>query len=153
MNEHSEFMCEALTEARKAYALGEVPIGAVIVKDREIIARGYNLREILHDSTAHAEIMAMREAAKKLGDWRLTGTTLYSTIEPCTMCGGAIVQFRVDRLVYGAPDLKAGAVDSVIDVVRDPRFNHRVEVMAGVLEDECRAIIQQFFKDLRNKKN
>ncbi len=151
MNEHVKFMREALIEAVKAYNLGEVPIGAVIVKDNEIIARGYNLRETLLDSTAHAEIVAMRQAAQRLGDWRLSGTTLYSTIEPCAMCGGAIVQFRVDRLVYGAPDPKAGAVDSVIDVVRERRFNHRVDVISGVLEDDCREIIQQFFRELRNK--
>lgn len=151
MKEHVKFMREALIEARKAYALGEVPIGAVIVKEGEIIARGHNLRETFADSTAHAEIVAMREAARKLGDWRLSGTTLYSTIEPCTMCGGAIVQFRVDNLVYGAPDPKAGAVDSIIDVVREPRFNHQVAVVSGVLEDECREIIQQFFRELRSK--
>lgn len=150
MDEHVGFMREALSEARKAYDLGEVPIGAVIVKDNEIIARGHNLRETLVDSTAHAEILAMREAAGKLGDWRLSGTILYSTIEPCAMCGGAIVQFRVDRLVYGAADPKAGAVDSVLDVVREPGFNHQVAVLSGVLEKECREIIRQFFRELRD---
>ncbi|KJS03462.1 MAG: hypothetical protein VR68_01345 [Peptococcaceae bacterium BRH_c4a] len=142
-------MREALEEARKAYGLGEVPIGAVVVLDGQIIGRGHNLREVLNDSTAHAEIMAMRQAATKLGDWRLAGSTLYSTIEPCPMCAGAIVQFRVQTLVYGAADPKAGAVDSLVDLVRDPRFNHRVEVITGVLEEECAGIIRAFFREIR----
>ncbi|MHB1044040.1 MAG: tRNA adenosine(34) deaminase TadA [Eubacteriales bacterium] len=142
-------MQEALVEAEKARTLGEVPVGAVVVFDGEIIGRGHNLRETLKDSSAHAEILAMREAARRLGDWRLNGATLYSTIEPCPMCAGAIVQFRVSTLVYGAADPKAGAVDSVVDLVREPRFNHRVEVMAGVLEEECRSIVRRFFHELR----
>ncbi len=150
--DHSDYMREALLEARKAYSLGEVPIGAVVVLDGEIIGRGHNLREIQKDSTCHAEIIAMREAAKRIGDWRLSGATLYSTIEPCPMCAGAIVQFRVKTLVYGAADLKAGAVDSLMDLVRDPRFNHRVEVVSGVLEQECAGIVQQFFRELRQNK-
>lgn len=150
--DHQGYMREALAEARKAYALGEVPVGAVLVLNGEIIGRGHNLREMLVDSTAHAEIMAMREAARRLGDWRLEGTTLYATIEPCPMCAGAIVQFRVPALVYGAPDPKAGAVDSLVDLVRDPRFNHRVEVVSGVLEEECAEIIKAFFRELRSGK-
>jgi len=146
---HPDYMREALEEARKAYGLGEVPIGAVVVLDGQIIGRGHNLREVLNDSTAHAEIMAMRQAATKLGDWRLAGSTLYSTIEPCPMCAGAIVQFRVQTLVYGAADPKAGAVDSLVDLVRDPRFNHRVEVITGVLEEECAGIIRAFFREIR----
>lgn len=149
---HCAYMKEALREARKAYALGEVPIGSVVVLDGEIIGRGHNLREVLKDSTCHAEIIAMREAAQKIGDWRLSGTTLYSTIEPCPMCAGALVQFRVKTLVYGAADLKAGAVDSLLDLVRDPRFNHRVEVVSGVLEQECADIVRQFFRELRQSK-
>ncbi len=149
--DHAGYMRQALAEAEKAYALGEVPIGAVVVLDGEIIGRGHNLREVLKDSTAHAEILALREAAGKIGDWRLNGATLYSTIEPCPMCAGALVQFRVETLVYGAADPKAGAVDSVMDVVRQPRFNHQVEVVAGVLEEECRQIIQRFFQALRGK--
>lgn len=148
--EHAGYMREALVEAGKAYALGEVPIGAVVVYKDKIIGRGHNLRETLKDSTAHAEILAMREAARFIGDWRLNGATLYSTIEPCPMCAGAMIQFRVTTLVYGAADPKAGAVDSVVDLVREPRFNHRVEVVAGVLEEECRAVIQRFFRELRN---
>ncbi len=150
--DHAGYMRQALAEAEKAYALGEVPIGAVVVLEGEIIGRGHNLREVLKDSTAHAEILALREAAGKIGDWRLNGATLYSTIEPCPMCAGALVQFRVKTLVYGAADPKAGAVDSVLDVVRQPRFNHQVEVVAGVLEEECRQIIKRFFQALREKK-
>jgi tRNA(adenine34) deaminase len=144
-------MLEALAEAQKAYEMGEVPIGAVVVLGDQIIGRGHNLRETLKDSTAHAEILAMREAARYLGDWRLVDTVLYSTIEPCPMCAGALVQFRVRTLVYGARDPKAGAVDSIMDVVREPRFNHQVEVVSGVLADECAAIIQRFFRELRQK--
>jgi tRNA(adenine34) deaminase len=144
-------MSEALVEAKKAYALGEVPVGAVVVSAGEIVGRGHNLRETLKDSSAHAEILAMREAAGFIGDWRLNGMTLYATVEPCAMCAGALVQFRVSTLVYGADDPKAGAVDSVVDLVREPRFNHRVEVIAGVLEEECREIIKRFFRELREK--
>lgn len=150
--DHAGYMRQALAEAEKAYALGEVPVGAVVVLEGKIIGRGHNLREVLKDSTAHAEILALREAAGKIGDWRLNGATLYSTIEPCPMCAGALVQFRVKTLVYGAADPKAGAVDSVLDVVRQPRFNHQVEVVAGVLEEECRQIIKRFFQALREKK-
>ncbi|MCF8010160.1 MAG: tRNA adenosine(34) deaminase TadA [Clostridiales bacterium] len=145
-------MYKALDEAYKAYALGEVPVGAVVVKNNQIIGRGHNLRETWIDSTAHAEIISMRNAAREIGDWRLNGATLYSTIEPCAMCSGAIIQFRVDFLVYGAPDTKFGAVDSVLDVVREPAFNHQVSVISGVLEDECRQIIRYFFRQLRKKK-
>ncbi|MBE3588833.1 MAG: tRNA adenosine(34) deaminase TadA [Thermoanaerobacteraceae bacterium] len=151
MTDHRQYMREALAEAQKAYDLGEVPIGAVVVLKGEIIGRGHNLRETLVDSTAHAEILALREAARKLGDWRLVGATLYSTIEPCPMCAGALVQFRVQTLVYGAADPKAGAVDSIMDVVREPRFNHRVQVVSGVLAEECAAIIQRFFRELRQR--
>lgn len=148
---HASYMREALLEARKAYEKGEVPIGCVVVVDGQIIGRGHDLRESLCDATAHAEILAMREAAKNLGDWRLNQATLYVTVEPCAMCAGAIVQFRVKRLVYGAPNAKSGSIDTILDIVHQPRFNHRVEVIAGILEDECKAIIQQFFKELRNK--
>ena len=136
--DHAAYMREALAEASKAYALGEVPIGAVVVLNGKIVGRGHNLRETLIDSTAHAEILAMREAARNSSDWRLSEAVLYSTIEPCAMCAGALVQFRVKLLVYGAADLKAGAVDSVMDVVREPRFNHQVAVLSGVLAEECR---------------
>lgn len=147
--DHDGYMREALVEAEKARAMGEVPIGAVLVFNGEIIGRGHNLRETLKDSSAHAEILAMREAASVIGDWRLEGATLYSTIEPCPMCAGAVVQFRVPVLVYGAKDPKAGAVDSLVDLVRDVRFNHRVEVISGVLEEECAGVIRAFFRELR----
>ncbi len=150
--DHRGYMREALEEAAKACARGEVPIGAVVVLNGEIIGRGHNLREMTNDGTAHAEVLALREAARKIGGWRLEGTTLYSTIEPCPMCAGAVVQCRVKTLVYGAKDPKAGAVDSLVDLVRDPRFNHRVEVVSGVLEEECAGIIKEFFRKLRTGK-
>ena len=149
--DHAAYMREALAEAKKAYALGEVPIGAVVVIGDQIIGRGHNLREKLNDSTAHAEILAMREAARNIKDWRLSDATVYSTIEPCAMCAGALVQFRVKLLVYGAEDVKAGAVDSVLDIVREPRFNHHVAVLSGVLAEECSEIMRRFFKELRHK--
>lgn len=149
---HAGYMWEAIAEAEKAYTIGEVPIGAVVVLNDQIIGRGHNLRETLKDSTAHAEIVAMREAAQQIGDWRLDGSTVYCTVEPCPMCAGAMIQFRVKTLIYGTQDLKAGAVDSIIDVLREPRFNHQVAVVSGVLEEECREIIQRFFRELRDKK-
>lgn len=149
--EHDRFMHLALAEAEKAYKLGEVPIGAVIVKDGEVIAGAHDLRELLNDASAHAEILALREAAQTLGDWRLNDVTLYVTVEPCAMCAGAIVQFRVGRLVYGAPNSKSGSIDSILDIVTQSRFNHQVEVISGVLEDKCKEIIQTFFKELRKK--
>ncbi|GAB6159153.1 tRNA adenosine(34) deaminase TadA [Desulfotomaculum varum] len=148
---HADYMQEALAEARQAAARGEVPIGAVVVVNGQIVGRGHDLRESLCDASAHAEILAMRQAAKQLGDWRLNNATLYVTVEPCAMCAGAIMQFRVGRLVYGAPNAKFGSVDSVLNILQQPRFNHRVEVIAGILEDECRAVLQQFFRALRNK--
>lgn len=146
-----EFMSLALEEAREAAALGEVPIGCVVVHDRQIVARGHNLREVLEDPTAHAETMAIREAARKLGRWRLTGTTVYATLEPCAMCAGALVLARIDRLVYGCEDPKAGACGSVFDIVRDPRLNHRIEVRSGVLEEECRSVLKEFFENRREE--
>ena len=149
---HTGYMREAIAEAQKAYAIGEVPIGAVVVLNGQIIGRGHNLRETLKDSTAHAEIVAMREAAQQIGDWRLDGSTVYCTVEPCPMCAGAMIQFRVRTLIYGTQDLKAGAVDSIMDVLREPRFNHQVAVVSGILEEECREIIQRFFRELRERK-
>ncbi|MDA8210822.1 MAG: tRNA adenosine(34) deaminase TadA [Clostridia bacterium] len=147
------YMRLALTEAEKAFALGEVPIGAVIVRDGEIIAKGHNFRELGKDPTAHAELMAIQIAARKLGGWRLTRTTLYVTVEPCPMCAGAIVQARIPRVVYGARDPKAGAVDSLFDLLRHPGLNHQVEVTAGVLADECAGIMQRFFRKLRSRRD
>lgn len=142
-------MQAALKEAELAYDLGEIPIGAVITLHGEIIGRGYNLKETLNDPTLHAEIVAVRDAAALLGTWRLTGTTIYVTIEPCPMCAGALVQARVKRLVYGADDPKAGAVGSLMDLVRDPRLNHRIEVTRGILAEESRQILQRFFTKIR----
>ncbi|MFO7294707.1 MAG: tRNA adenosine(34) deaminase TadA [Clostridia bacterium] len=144
-------MQQALVEAQKAYDMGEVPIGAVIVKDGEVIARGHNLRETEKDPTLHAEMVAIREAAKHLGGWRLTGCELYVTIEPCPMCAGAIIQARIQRVVFGALDPKAGCAGSLYNLLQDPRFNHRVEVISGVMEEECRRIMQEFFRERREK--
>ena len=142
-------MNAALCEASLAQDEDEVPIGAVIVKDGIIISSAHNMRESLKDSTAHAEILAIREACKAVGAWRLTGCEMYVTIEPCAMCAGAIVLSRMDRLIFGAPDPKAGACGSVMDIVRNPLLNHRVEVTGGVLKDKCRDIIKRYFKNKR----
>ncbi|MGQ9558534.1 MAG: tRNA adenosine(34) deaminase TadA [Desulfurispora sp.] len=149
---HAYWMRCALQEAALAAGKGEVPIGAVVVKNGTIIGRGHNLRETLKDASAHAEILALRQAAQTVGDWRLNGATIYSTIEPCPMCAGALVQFRVDCLVYGARDPKAGAVDSLYNIVRDSRLNHRLQVVEGVLAEECAAIIREFFRTRRAEK-
>ena len=145
------FIREALHEAEKAYALGEVPVGAVVVVDGEIVSRAHNLRETLKDATAHAEIIALREAARARGGWRLEDAVVYTTMEPCPMCAGALVQFRVRKVVYGVADPKAGAAGSIVNLLQEPRFNHQVEVEAGVLEEECREIVQRFFQELRQK--
>lgn len=149
-DEDKVYMAMALDEAQKAYRLGEVPIGAVVVRHQKIIGRGHNMRETWKDPTAHAEMIAIRKACEQAGGWRLTESTLYVTIEPCPMCAGAMVLARLPRLVYGARDPKGGAVDSLFDLVRREELNHRVEVTAGVLEEECRAIMQKFFRELRS---
>jgi len=142
-----KFMDIALDEAKRAQNADEVPVGAVIVDAAgNVIARGFNQPISTHDPTAHAEIVAMRAAARLLGNYRLTGLTLYCTMEPCVMCAGAIVHARIQRLVFGAADARAGAAGSIYDVVRDPRLNHQVEVTAGVREIECREIVQVFFE-------
>jgi len=143
-----QWMTLALEEARAAAAAGDVPVGAIVVADGHILGRGRNRRELDHDPTAHAEIMALREAAKTLGMWRVEAT-LYVTQEPCPMCAGAIVNARVTRLVYGCTNPKAGAVDTLFSIVTDPRLNHRVEVRGGVLATECAGELQQFFAALR----
>lgn len=133
--------------------LGEVPIGAVILDDKgEVVARGYNLRETQHDATAHAELIAIRRACQALGRWRLTGMTLYVTIEPCPMCAGAIIMSRISRVVYGGTDAKAGACESLFNITGCPTLNHQPEMRAGVLEDECSAIIKQFFQERRKNR-
>lgn len=140
----------ALEEAKHAYALGEVPIGAVIIdKAGTLIARGCNLRETQHDATAHAELIAIRRACKSLGRWRLTEMTLYVTIEPCPMCAGAIVMSRISRIVYGSTDRKAGGCESLFNITSCPGLNHQPEICAGILADECSAIIKNFFKERR----
>jgi tRNA(adenine34) deaminase len=143
------FMRAALEEGAEAARLGDVPIGAVVVREGRIIARGQNRREAARDPTAHAELLALREAARHLGGWRLPGCTVYVTLEPCPMCAGALVQARVDRLVYGARDPKAGAAGSLVDLLHSIPFNHTVRVTAGVCEAECRALLQRFFSALR----
>jgi tRNA(adenine34) deaminase len=143
------FMAEALACARLAASEGEVPVGAVVVLDGRVVGRGRNARERLHDPTAHAEVLALQEAARSLGRWRLTGATVYATLEPCPMCAGALINARVDRLVYGVADPKAGAVDTLFDVVRHPRLNHRVEVASGVLAGECGELLKEFFRGRR----
>ena len=145
------FMREALALGRQAAALGEVPVGAVVVAGGEVIGRGFNRREIDGDPLAHAEILALREAAGRTDGWRLLGTTLYVTLEPCAMCAGALVNSRVERLVYGTADPKAGFCGSLGDLVRDPRLNHRLAVTAGVLEAECRELLRGFFERLRDR--
>jgi len=147
-----KYMEEALKEAEKAFDLDEVPIGAVVVKDGEIIGRGYNLRETGKDPTLHAEMIAIRQAAAKVKSWRLTGCEIYVTIEPCPMCAGAMIQARVDRIIFGARDPKAGCAGSLYNLLQDDRFNHRVEVIEGIMEEQCRDIIQKFFRNKRDQK-
>ncbi|MBU7007573.1 tRNA adenosine(34) deaminase TadA [Phosphitispora fastidiosa] len=148
--DHHDYMSIALEEARAAFELGEVPIGAVIVLDGEVVSRAHNMKEQWKDATAHAETVAINRAVKQLGHWRrLREAALYVTLEPCPMCAGAIVQSRIKLLVYGADDPKAGAVRSLMNIVQDPRLNHRVEVLAGVMEQECCGLMKDFFRRLR----
>ena len=147
-----KYMKEALKEASKAYQKEEIPIGAVIVKNGKVIARAYNLKEIKNDTTEHAEIRAIKKASKKLGAWRLADCELYTTLEPCPMCAGAIIQARISKVYIGTMDEKTGACGSVLNLFKDHKFNHNVEVECGVLEDECKEILQDFFKNLRKKK-
>lgn len=143
------YMRMALEQARKAAALGEVPIGAVLVRGSQVLAQAHNFRETWQDPTAHAEMVAIREASTQSGSWRLIDTTLYATLEPCAMCIGAIILARVPRLVFGAVDPKAGACGSIFDLPKERRLNHRVEVIGGVLEQESQELLQTFFKTLR----
>ncbi len=139
----------ALREAEKAAQAGEVPVGAVLVIDDRVVARGHNRTERDGDSTAHAEMVVIRKASKKIGNWRLSGAELYVTLEPCTMCIGAAVLARIDRLVYGCKDPKSGAVGSLYDISKESRLNHEVKVSCGILEEECSQILKQFFRNLR----
>jgi len=149
MDADEQFMDLALSEAEKAMAAGEVPVGAVLVSAGTVVGRGYNRPISASDPTAHAEMLAIREAARALGNYRLREVTLYCTVEPCIMCAGAMVHARISRLVFGTPDPKAGAAGSIYNVLTDPRLNHRVEVVSGICEDRCAAILRTFFASRR----
>jgi tRNA(adenine34) deaminase len=151
--DHEKFMREAIAEATLAFQKGDVPVGAVTVRDGQIIGRGHNRKEELKDPTAHAEMIALQEAARALGGWRLIGVTLYCTMEPCPMCAGAMIQARLPRLVYAMDDPKAGAAGSVVDLLRNERLNHRVEVIAGVLAEKAEELTQSFFQKLRDRRS
>ncbi len=152
LTEEERYMKEAIRQAHKAWKLGEVPIGCVIVRDGKIIARGYNRRNTDKNTLAHAELQAIRKASRAAGDWRLEDCTIYVTLEPCQMCAGAIVQARIPRLVIGSRNPKAGCAGSVLNLLQVPAFNHQVEITEGVLEEECSLMLTDFFRDLREKK-
>ena len=145
------YMGIAIKEAQKAMSAGDVPVGAVIVRNGDIIAQSFNMREAANDATAHAEILAIREACRKLGRWRLNDCTIYVTLEPCPMCAGALVMSRMERLVYALPESKTGAAESVFNIVDNKSLNHRMKVTAGICENQCRELMQKFFKEKRDK--
>lgn len=149
MTEQEKYMKEAIRQAKKAYALGEVPIGCVIVYQGKVIGRGYNRRNTDKNTLAHAEITAIDKASKKMGDWRLEGCALYVTLEPCQMCAGAIVQARIDEVVMACMNPKAGCGGSILNILEMPEFNHQVKVTRGVLEEECSHMLKSFFRELR----
>ncbi len=151
ISEDEKYMKEALKQAKKAYDLGEVPIGCVIVRDGKIIARGYNRRNMDKNTLSHAEISAIRKASKVVGDWRLEGCQMYVTLEPCQMCAGALVQSRIDRVVIGCMSPKSGCAGSVLNLLQMEEFNHQVEIKSGVLEEACAAILTEFFAHLRER--
>lgn len=152
MTEQERYMKEAICQAKKARALEEVPIGCVIVREGKIIARGYNRRNTDKNTLSHAELNAIRKASKKLGDWRLEGCTMYVTLEPCQMCAGALVQSRIDEVVIGSMNPKAGCAGSVLNLLEVDGFNHKVKITRGILEEECSAMLSDFFRELREKK-
>ncbi len=152
MNQEEKFMKAAIREAKKAEKIQEVPIGCVIVSEGKIIARGYNRRNTDKNTLAHAELSAIKKASKKLGDWRLEGCTMYVTLEPCQMCAGAIVQARMDKVVIGSMNPKAGCAGSVLNLLQIPAFNHQVELEIGILEEECSSMLSGFFRNLREQK-
>lgn len=152
LTEEERYMKEAIRQARKAWKLQEVPIGCVIEKDGKIIARGYNRRNTDKNTLAHAELLAIRKASRAVGDWRLEGCTMYITLEPCQMCAGAIVQARIPRVVIGSRNPKAGCAGSVLNLLQVPKFNHQVELLEGVLEEECSAMLSSFFCELRQRR-
>ena len=149
MDENIKYMKLAMKQAKKAAEIGEVPIGCVIVCDGKIVGRGYNRRKTKHTTLAHAELIAIDKASRKLGDWRLEGCTLYVTLEPCQMCAGAIVQSRIDKVVIGTMSPKSGCAGSILNLLQVPEFNHQVEIESGIMEGECQAMLQDFFRDLR----
>ena len=151
MTQEEKYMREAVRQAKKAAALKEVPIGCVIVHDEAIIARGYNRRTIDKNVLAHAEIIAIRKACRKIGDWRLEDCTMYVTLEPCPMCAGAIVQARIPRVVIGCMNPKAGCAGSIYNLLQEPAFNHQVSLFKGVLEEECSQMLKDFFRSLRTR--
>lgn len=146
-------MKQALIEARKAYEKEEIPVGAIIVRDNKIIAKAHNIKEEKNDTTKHAEIIAIQKASKKLGSWRLNDCEMYVTLEPCAMCAGALIQSRIKKVYIGTMDLKTGACGSVLNLLEDYTFNHKVEIEKGIMQQECEKILKDFFKRLRNKKN
>lgn len=152
LTREEKFMKAAIKEGKKAYQIGEVPIGCVIVKDNKIIARGYNKRNTRKSSLHHAELIAIGKACKVLNDWRLEDCEIYVTIEPCPMCAGAIIQSRLKRLYYGALNRKAGSVDSIVRLLDIDQYNHQVESVAGILEEECSQLMKDFFRELRESK-
>lgn len=152
MTQEEKYMKEAIRQAKKAYALEESPIGCVIVYENKIIARGYNRRNIDKSTLSHAELIAIKKACRKMGDWRLEGCTMYITLEPCPMCAGAIVQSRMDRVVIGSMNPKAGCAGSVMNLLQIEGFNHQVQMEQGILQEECSQLLTNFFKELRQKK-
>lgn len=152
MDRDEYYMKLAIEEAKKAEEKGEVPIGCIIVLNDQIIARAHNLREMLQNALAHAELLAIDEACKKLNTWRLEEAELFVTLEPCPMCAGGIIQSRIKRVVYGAKDPKAGCAGTLMNLLQDERFNHQAEVKGGILQEECGSLLTQFFKNIRNQK-
>lgn len=152
MNADEKYMKEAIKQAKKAYALEETPVGCVIVKEGQIIGRGYNRRNTDKSPLAHAEITAIKRAGRKVGDWRLSGCTLYVTVEPCPMCAGAIIQSRIDEVVIGCRNPKAGCAGSVLNILQTEGFNHKAKLLEGVLEEECSELMKRFFAELRERK-
>ncbi len=149
MEIEEKYMREAIRQAKKAYKIGEVPIGCVIVYEDKIIARGYNRRKIDRNTLSHAELQAIKKASRVMGDWRLEGCTMYVTLEPCQMCSGAIIQARIPRVVIGCMNPKAGCAGSILNLLQMPQFNHQAEIVRGVLEEECSQLLKDFFKELR----
>lgn len=152
MSEQEYYMMQALIEAKKAFELNEVPIGAVMVRQGEIIARGYNLRNSKKNPLCHAEIDVINKSAKVVGDWRLEDCTLYVTVEPCPMCAGAIIQSRIPKVVFGTRNSKAGCAGSILNILQEPRFNHQVDIEENILQEQCAELMKEFFKNFRRKK-